>query len=379
MFNIELIKMRSMNIFVVASDPGSANALMPVIVKCIECGHTINGMVSGSASNILGKHCPEIIQIDDSASIETVSNILKDKRSQIVLSGAGAFNLVEHTVRCAAIDIGIPCIAILDYWANYSQRFRRLQGKQWVYSLPNRICVLDEIVRDEMIAEGFASEHLVVTGQPYFEYILNWKNNLSMDDLARFRTRYMGDKESILIGFCSEPIVEDMDVTHNNDLGYSQYTTIEKVACILERFTWSKGRHIHLIIRPHPRENEEKLYDILRNMQTSPMFSYEISKIGTSLEFIVSCDLVIGMTSMALIEAYVMAHPVLSIQLNLKKRDTFYGTTRGHCPSVYTVQEIERRLEQWIQKPIQPSMNIPFTYGATNHIIKNMEELIEVQ
>ena len=242
-----------MNIFVVASDPGSANALMPVIAKCVEYGYGINGVVSGGASDILGKHWPEIIEIDDNASIETVVNILISSYSQIVLSGAGAFNHLEHTVRRAARDIDIPCIAILDYWANYHQRFRRLQEKQWSYSLPDRICVLDEIVRDEMMAEGFASEHLVVTGQPYFEYISNWKNNISTDDLTRFRTRFMDDEESILIGFCSEPIVEDMDVTHNNNLGYTQYTTIEEIIYILERLANFKTRHVHLIIRPHLR------------------------------------------------------------------------------------------------------------------------------
>ena len=254
-----------------------------------------------------------------------------------------------------------------------------MQGKQWIYSLPNRICVLDEIVRNEMIAEGFASEKLVVTGQPYFEYILNWKTDLSTDDLTRFRTRFMDDDESILIGFCSEPIVEDMDVTHNNNLGYTQYTTIEKIACILERLSKSKEQHIHLIIRPHPRENEEKLNAILRNIKTSPMFSYEISKIGTSLEFIVSCDLVIGMTSMALIEAYIMSHPVLSVQLNLKNGDTFFGTTRGYCPSIYDVQELDDWLEEWFKNPTPRDIQIlPYTFGVTNRIISTMSELVYI-
>lgn len=369
-----------MKIFIVASDPGSANAIMPVIATCYKQGHLINGVVSGSATTILSKW-PEIEEIDDTTPIDEILNMWKYNRPQIILAGAGAYNLLEHTVRRAAADAGIPCIAVLDYWANYHQRFRRLQGRQWSYSLPDRICVLDEIVLDEMVAEGFAHESLVVTGQPYFECIANWKNNLNTDDLARFRTRFMNDKESILIGFCSEPIFEDMDVTpnnnNNNNLGYTQYTIIKKIACILERLTTLKMCHIHLIIRPHPRENMEKLNDILRNIKKTSLFSYEISKIGTSLEFVLSCDLIIGMTSMVLIEAYNLSRPAISVQFNLRTDDVFYGTTRGYFPSVYNVKELDRKLEQWFNNP-EPTLKkpIPHTYGATERILRVIKEIV---
>lgn len=365
-----------MKVFVVASDPGSANALMPVIAACCRNGHEVYGVVSGSAATMFGKQWQEIKKIDDAVSKEKILNIWKDNKPHIVLAGAGAYNLLEHSVRVAAAKAKIPCIAILDYWTNYFERFRRLEGKQWSYSLPDRICVLDEIVCNEMLAEGFTSEQIVVTGQPYFEYISNWKETLSIEDVKCFRNRFVKDEMQILIGFCSEPIVEDMDVIHGENLCYTQYNTIEKIAYILERLAKSKKRHIHLIIRPHPREDEAKLNTILREIKTTPMFSYEISKIGTSLEFIVSCDLVIGMTSMVLIEASFMSHPVLSVQLNLKSRDTFFGTTRGYCPSVYKVQRLEKRLEQWIEKPIQSSIKMPSAYGATNNIIEIMKELV---
>ena len=269
-----------MNIFVVASDPGSANAIMPVIATCYKQGHLINGVVSGSAISLLSKW-PEIEEIDDTTPIIKIRNMWGgDNRPQIILAGAGAFNLLEHTVRRAATDAGIPCIAVLDYWTNYHQRFRRLSGEKMTYSLPDRICVLDEIVQAEMLNEGFDSEKIVVTGQPYFEYIMQWGNALPINKVIHFRNQYLRDEDSLLIGFCSEPI---HIINTNDELGYDQYSTIRKITTFLDQFTKLTGRSIHLTMRPHPRENEDKIKDVLGSMQTSPMFSWEVSKIGSSL------------------------------------------------------------------------------------------------
>lgn len=335
---------------------------------------------------MLGKQWHNIVEINDAVSIDIILHILNDNRPHIVLTGAGAYNLLEHTVRCASAKAGIPCIAILDYWTNYLERFRRLENKQWNYSFPDRICVLDEIVRNEMLAEGFAREQIVVTGQPYFEYISNWKKTLSIEDVKHFRSRFVNDEGRILIGFFSEPIAEDKNVMHSNDIGYTQYDTITEVVRILGKSVKS-DRSIHLVVRPHPREDEEKLKEILFHEQISPLFTREVSKIGSSLEFVVSCDLIIGMTSMALIEACIMAQPVLSIQLNLKKPDKFFGTTRGYCTSIYNDKELSNRLEQWFMncKPrsgdaMQNTCNAtPYMCGASEHIIAVMKELVETR
>lgn len=363
-----------MNIFVVASDPGSANAIMPVIMECCKAGHKINGLVSGSATIILDRW-HEIMEIDDATSIDDIFNIFSDMQPHVLLAGAGAFNLLEHTVRRAALDVGIPCVAVLDHWTNYQQRFRRFDGVQWIYSLPDRICVLDEGVHNEMLVEGFEPEQIVVTGQPYFEYIANWKNALSANDVVRFRSRFVENEATVLIGFCSEPLAEDLKVTHTEDPGYTQYTTIAKTVSILGRFSKLSGRHIHFVVRPHPRENVDKIENVLAQLDLPPSLSWDVSKIGSSLEFVVSCDLLIGMTSMALIEAYIMSKQVLSVQLGLKKTDVFLGTTRGYCPSIYDIQELYEWFEKWFKNGTHSKNKILHTGDAAEHIIRVMEEL----
>ena len=371
----EFIGCSSMNIFVVASDPGSANAIMPVIIACLRAGHRINGVVSGSAITMLDKW-HEILKIDDVTPIDEILHILGDKEPQVVLAGAGAFNLLEHTVRRAALDLEIPCVAVLDHWTNYQQRFRRFDGTQWIYSLPDRICVLDETVRNEMLIEGFEPEQIVVTGQPHFEYIANWKNALSTTDVTRFRSRFVKNEATVLIGFCSEPLAEDLKITHTEDPGYTQYTTIAKIASVLGRHSKLSGRHIHFVVRPHPRENVDKIENVLSQVELPLSLSWDVSKIGSSLEFVVSCDLLIGMTSMALIEAYIISQQVLSVQLGLKKTDVFFGTTRGYCPSIYDIQELDEWLGKWFKNDTRSKNAILHTWDAAEHIITVMEELV---
>lgn len=373
-----------MNIFVVASDPGCANALSPVIATCCKQGHNINGVVSGGAVALLTNQWLQIKEIDDSTAIDKILNIWQRNKPQILLSGAGAYNLLEHTVRLAAKEVNIPCVAVLDYWANYQERFRRREGKEWIYSIPDRICVLDEIVKKEMLSENFSSETIVVTGQPYFEYISNWINALSSKDINLFRNRFVNDDKILLIGFCSEPIAEDLEMMHNNEIGYTQYIILSIIAPMLKRLTESRGIKMHLVVRPHPREENRHLKEILTQMKTSSTFTWEVSKIGSSLEFAVSCNLLIGMTSMALIEASIMSCNVLSVQLNLNKKDVFFGTTRGCCPSVYTDKELSNWLQNWLIGPkyglrkFEPRFEtILCKSGAIRNVITNMEDIIE--
>ena len=84
------------------------------------------------------------------------------------------------------------------------------------------------------------------------------------------------------------------------------------------------------------------------------------------------------MTSMALIETYIMSCHVLSLQLNLGKRDTFFGTTRGYCPSVYDAQKLDNWLDHWFKDSSPPSMDMPSLFGTTERIIECMEELAAV-
>ena len=168
-------------------------------------------------------------------------------------------------------------------------------------------------------------------------------------------------------------------MTHTEDPGYTQYTTIAKTVSILGRFSKLSGRHIHFVVRPHPRENVDKIENVLAQLDLPPSLSWDVSKIGSSLEFVVSCDLLIGMTSMALIEAYIISQQVLSVQLDLKKTDVFFGTTRGCCPSIYNISELERRLEEWIKNPTHLSINMPSTYNSTTKIIEILEELSQLK
>lgn len=369
---------RNVNLFIVASDPGSANAIMPVIIECLKTGHRISGLVSGSAKTMLGQW-HEIMEIDDSTSIEDISNILNAAHPDILLAGAGAFNSLEHNVRRVALDQGIPCIAVLDHWMNYWQRFCRINEGHCTYSLPDRICVLDEIVHDEMLAESFAPEKIVVTGQPYFEYIANWKKSLSQDDIGLFRSRFVRDDTTLLIGFCSEPLAEDLKVTLTKNPGYTQYTTIKEIASELGKWSSISGHRIHLVIRPHPRETTHKIENVLMQMNLPSSLSWDVSKVGSSLEFVVSCDLLIGMTSMALIEAFILSQQVLSVQLGLQNKDVFFGTTRGYCPSIYDTQELNKWFEKWFYRNGHSNDVIKKMSGATEHVVSIMQEMVGIK
>jgi len=366
-----------MNIFVVVGDPGSANATFPVIEKCLSEGLDVSGVSSGSATDIFRqKGFNSIEDTDDDLLSEDATGKLVNNKASIVLSGAGAFNMVEHTIRRAAYEMKIPSVAVLDYWTNYMQRFFRFDGNKRIYSIPDKICVMDEQVKTEMLFEGFQNDTIIVTGQPYFEYIQNWKGMLPEYELGNIRKKYMKNSDNLMVGFCTEPIEEDRKITGNNP-GYNQYTTLETIFDLLNELCIQNNKKIHLVIRPHPREKESGYSYLLNKHNQSGYLSLEISKTGSSLEFVASCDMVTGMRTMALIEACFMKKIVISYQPGLKQIDHFLGTTRGFCPSIYERDNLRTILEKWIQDPgLMYGDCISNNSGAAENIISVMKSIV---
>ena len=90
----------------------------------------------------------------------------------------------------AARRLGVPALAVLDFWSNYRQRFSD-QRDNLIY-LPDRIAVMDEHARTEMIAEGFAPELLSVTGQPAFDALEPAQQRFTPDARAAVRAQLGG-------------------------------------------------------------------------------------------------------------------------------------------------------------------------------------------
>ena len=76
---------------------------------------------------------------------------------------------------------GIPTLSIVDFWSNYTERFD---------TLPDKIAIIDEQMRQEMLAEGFPDDKLVITGQPAFDCLAEKRKRFDESDSWKHPLRY---------------------------------------------------------------------------------------------------------------------------------------------------------------------------------------------
>jgi hypothetical protein len=252
-------------------------------------------------------------------TIDGAAGLLAERQAQLLLCGtsANAYNL-EHTFIEAARREGVPSLAVLDFWSNYTARFSR-DGSGLAY-LPDRIAVMDELAYTEMLAEGFPAERLVITGQPAFDGLAQVRASFS--DEARRRTRQALDigEDDFAVVFVSQPFATlfGRDESHPQYPGYDEHTIFCGLLAVLEELSRELRRKTCLVVRPHLREEAawwEQISGHAVPIRTAPGIDFP--------ELALSADLVTGMTSTKLVEAARLGRRTFSLQVGAKAGQVF--------------------------------------------------------
>jgi hypothetical protein len=215
---------------------------------------------------------------------------------------------------------GIKTIALLDQWQNYSLRFSGVEEQEQLAYLPDAINCIDEIGKKEMIKEGFDGNILYPLGQPYLDRIKLNANKL-VPAVIRDSLNIGQDEEVIL--FVSEAIQE----YYGAERGYNQYDALR---AFLKGIKPASGSLI--LVKLHPKDDITKFKRIQADFPQHRLLF--ISNEFSPLECIIISNMVFGMTSIMLIEAYIIGKPVVSVQPNLKVADPLMLTRYGYVPII---------------------------------------------
>ena len=211
-----------MKVLLSAQDPGGANAVIPVAVEMQKRGDAVVAMAEGAARDMCAARGIALSDMSD---------------PDVILFGTSGGESVEKRV-LLQMRGKAPTVAVLDFWSNYWQRFSGPGTKDFKY-LPDMVCVMDDIARDEMLAEGFPPERIAVTGNPHF------------DHFADGITRESEDQKRVL--FISQPIRADTKIPGLARPPSDEYDALDALCAALP------AGHM-LSIRLHPRDTRNK-YD----------------------------------------------------------------------------------------------------------------------
>jgi len=221
----------------------------------------------------------------------------------------------KHIWRLARLA-GVKSIALLDQWQNYSIRFSGVTAQERLAYLPDAINCIDEIGKKEMIAEGFNGDILHPLGQPYLDRLADAVREI---DCAAIRNKLKVAQDGHIVLFVSEAIEENF----GSERGYTQYGA-------LRTFLKSAGvaDNRKILIKLHPKDDITKFNQIQAEFPQHALLF--ISNELTALECIAASDGVYGMTSIMLLEAYILGKPVVSIQPGLKIADPLILSRYGY-------------------------------------------------
>lgn len=360
-----------------ARDPGGANTIIPVYKRM---NGKYNKLVyaKGFAIKMMEKENIQVVDIEQSSgqSESEIIDFVRQLHPDIIVTGTSLNDYTERYLWKAAEILKIKSFAILDQWMNLGIRFSEYDyGKMDEYNkhkkhqyLPTYILAMDENAKNTMVQEGISENRIIVTGQPHFDVV----NQKYLCAKAAY------DKKFWNVVFVSEPISQDYDDDSEQMYwGYNEKTIFNNLYKCIKELSDKYDIKSRIIIRPHPREDRENWRKILLDSYNSKVI-IECNSESDSFDIMKSADVVCGMSSMFLLEAFICKKHTLSIEIGLERENPFILDRMGICKSVISEKELLQKLENILK--VQNSNNIKekceFNYitNATQNVISFVEE-----
>ncbi len=316
----------------ICGDAGGAAAVAPVIeLLRREAMATVRAVAYRQARGQWKSRGLDFEEIEENVDLPAVQKMLSENDTTVLLAGSSVnpANLERLFIR-AACDLRVPSVAVLDFWANYRRRFSDQQGS--MAYLPDRIAVMDERARDEMVDEGFEPDRLVITGQPALDGLRDYRRHFTEERRLKVREALGVKQGELLVLFASQPLSEmyGADTTTAGHPGYTEQPIATALLSALEAVARDSAKPLVLAIRPHPRESAENWRSFSGNGVRTL-----VATEGESRELALAADLVTGMTTVLLVDAAYLGCPTVSIQLGTRVPDPLPTNRLGLSEAAY--------------------------------------------
>jgi hypothetical protein len=348
----------AMKILVASQEPGASRGLVPVVKAARAMGHEL--LVS---SRLWGagvfQDAGEAVRVVSDDLTEATQTLLGEFTPNVVLTGlAGELgNSLDLAVQDVARNRGVPRTALLDASMYYLDRVAGPKREPFYY-LPDKIFVLNDFTRCEMLAEGFPPARIVATGQPVYDYLAAPRGaNASVVDL---QPRH--------VVFFSEGLAKETLRRPEHDVGYDEEVVVPLLIEILTAF--ASDRPISLTIKRHPKEHVPD-----RTYAVSPGLS--VTDIGNAdpAVLMLGADLICGMSSSLLLEAWIAGKPVVSLQPGLCSWNRLVLCRANIITAALDADQAREAIRQGlngIRSPVKPSEWCPGVGTAALAIINEL-------
>lgn len=252
------------------------------------------------------------VDVDD--NVARLDALLEQVRPDFVITGVEDVDEHDHHLLWELAQArSIPVAAVFD--CHRSAELRLVQKGEDGHAMvlkPNLLLVPDESVKATLQGQGIEAHRIRVVGNPHLESL----SGAGVDDSKRAELRHAwgASNEDFVILFVSE---------NQTEMGRAGRKPPYDELAILGGFVDGlrrgkapgidgkilRGRTLHLVIRPHPRDDVGK-YEAFCGTKD---LSVVVSDTGAPDVAVCAADLIVGMDSMLLREAQVLGCKVISL------------------------------------------------------------------
>jgi len=306
---------------------GSASSLIPVVRELKKKGCDFLVLSESHSTGLWNKS--EIKNI----AIKTFNkDILKNYNPDFILTGTSL--KVEEDAKYwnwAHVN-SIPSLAYVESWVNYKQRFT---VKDDFDRLPNTIGVADELIEKRLQEEGLKKNIIKVLPQPRF------------DDLIK---RYLNKskQESNHITIFTNPSYIGKGNKEDN-VGYNSQDYLAQLINCLKRINDKKIISSKIYIKFHPRESVKEYAKIDFKDLKKKGLDIDVSN-SDSTSLIFNSTLVIGFTSIVLLDSSILGIPTVSYQPSKLKIFSDITYKRKNLKVIKVYNQLENCLKNIIEK-----------------------------
>lgn len=306
-----------------ARDPGGANVLAALVNSLPGTAFSMHAwtLPRGASLHAVLPNCSRIFQ--DPPDSELLERAWDEQPAALLVTGTSHYAPFEQTLWQIAAERGVPSLAILDQWMNLAPRFS--------LSKPAFVGALDLAQAKDLVGLGFTRDRVVLMGHPGLSRLAKQRHRAPRATSARTRVLFVG-----------EPIRSDVAQGVNEPFGFDEFDVFNLVHAAAVDAARG-GARVSLAVRCHPYEDVASFERHVDGLAAVDGLDVEVLAAGgTALDEVSRADVVVGISSMLLMEAMVLGCAVVSLQPHLSRENTFEPSARGYARTLTDPAEARR-------------------------------------
>lgn len=285
----------SKKILLAFDDPGGGLAVSSLIER-LKTENTLELKIyTGNLSENFVS-CFKFQKLNSRISKDEAEKIIDENSPDILVTGTSGGN-AEQELRNAAFGKKIKSVVILDFWKDYKRRW--LYASYPIEMMTDKICVMDDLAKDEMIKDGFPEKNLIVTGHPYLDKIFYYNKKII--------TKNKSGKNNFL--FLSQPL---------HIIGIKSYKIhpFKILLKILTESSKAEDEKKSLIVKLHPSEEmSEELRNLVSDFNCEKLEIEFADEKSTLKDLLERSEVIIGYNTIAMFEARALNKRTISLNV----------------------------------------------------------------